>query len=440
MKNTEFSLTDVASIGCMTFGFIFGAGNLIFAPLLGFNYGYDNVISVFGFVSSTSVLCLLALLAFAFTKGDLTKFWPRRFGKGFIIALYLLLGPLLAGPRNGIVSFEMGLKPLLLQNHLISGSSFSVHLSLFIFTLAFFALALRLSLSPVQLITSVGKIISPLLLILIAVFALPLFYSHFPSLPSPALKQSNVYIDGFMTGYNTLDAATIPVFGIIVFDTLRKREITNDKTMRKTFLLSTFSAPVLTALIYFALCYVGLSVAGQTHEKLSGAQILLAYTQRHFGEPGEILLGLMVFLACLSTAIGFIAANGEYFNELFPRFSYRQIAVFSTLVTLVLANIGLTELTKITVPVLNFLYPILVALIVCGLVTPLTRRRVTANYAVTGVTVLVNLLYVLNIQCHILQSLPLFSDGLGWITPMLVTLFLCLLLPENTIEFDPVAD
>ena len=440
MNNSKLSYTDLASIGCMTFGFIFGAGNLIFAPLLGFKYGSDSTISALGFVSSTSVLCFLALIAFACTKGNLTKFWPSYFGKGFIAALYLLLGPLLCGPRNGIVSFDLGLKPLLLQNHLISGSPISLHLCLFIFSLVFFGFALWLALTPSQLVTSVGKVLSPLLILFIAILALPLFFHHFPSIPSPAINPSKAYIDGFTLGYNTLDATCIPVFGIIVIDTLRRRNINNEKTLRNSFLFGTFSAPILTALIYFALCYIGLSVAGHGQGNLSGPQILLTYTQQHFGKLGEVLLGMVVLLACLSTAIGFIAASGEYFNELFPQYSYRKIAIFTTLITVILANIGLAELTTITSPILNFLYPILIALIICGLVTPLMRRPVMTNYVVIGITILVNLLYVLNIQSDILQTLPLFNDGLGWVTPMFIALILCLLLPENTLQFDSMPD
>ena len=425
----------------MTFGFIFGAGNVIFPPTLGFKFGQDSFSAAIGFLSSTSFLSFLALLAFGIMGGNLTKYWPERYGRGFIAVLYLLLGPLLCGPRNGIVSFELGLKPILLQTHLISGSSLSMHLALLIFTVLFFAFALWLSLTPTQLLTSVGKVITPLLLLLILVLSLPLFFTTYPVIPAPNYANgSSAYINGFLEGYNTLDATCIPVFGIIVMDTLRRKGFNSEKNIRRGFLLSTFSAPIFTALIYFAFCYIGLSVAGQSAATLNGPQILLAYTNAHFGWLGDILLGMVVFLACLSTAIGFIVANGEFFSDMFPPFSYRKIAIFTTIITVIIANIGLSELTKLTAPVLDFFYPILVALIVCGIFTPLMKKPKFTNYSVIGITVFMNSIYYCHLNIDTLSNLPLFTSGLGWIVPMLLTLFLCLFLPEKTMQFDSVID
>nr|WP_276315784.1 branched-chain amino acid transport system II carrier protein [Parashewanella hymeniacidonis] len=441
VTSSKFSFTEIFSITFMTFGFIFGAGNVIFPPILGFKYGSDSFSAVLGFLSSTSLLSLLALIAFGIMQGNLTKFWTKKYGKGFIAVLYLMLGPILCGPRNGIVSFELGLKPVLLQTHLIDGSSLSLQIALLVFTVVFFTFSLWLSLTPSQLVTTVGKVITPLFLLLIFILSVPLFFTHFPSIAPPNYDHNNsAYISGFLEGYNTLDVTCIPVFGIIVFDTLRRRAIHSSKGIFKSFVLTTFSAPIFTALIYIAFCYIGLSEAGKTTAALSGPQILLAYTQAHFGWFGEVLLGMAVFLACLSTAIGFIVANGEFFHEMFPKISYRKIAISTTIITVFIANIGLTELTHLTQPVLNFFYPILIALIICGLFTPLMKQPKLTNYAVVGVTVIINTLSIVHYHIGSLRQLPLFDNGLGWLLPMACTLILCLFLPDNDLLFDSVAD
>ena len=80
--------------------------------------------------------------------------------------------------------------------------------------------------------------------------------------------------------------------------------------------------------------------------------------------------------ACLKTAIGLITACAETFKEMFPRtISYKAyVVVFSVLTTLV-ANVGLTNIIAYSLPVLMFLYPLAITLILLALLSPLFKDR-----------------------------------------------------------------
>ena len=76
----------------------------------------------------------------------------------------------------------------------------------------------------------------------------------------------------------------------------------------------------------------------------------------------------MVILTCFTTTVGLIVATSEFFNKKFPQFSYKVYAIVFTLVGFAIANIGLQDVIKFSVPMLLFLYPITVALVIIVIV------------------------------------------------------------------------
>ncbi|CAM5206111.1 branched-chain amino acid transport system II carrier protein [Oligella ureolytica] len=79
--------------------------------------------------------------------------------------MYLSIGPLFALPRTGTVAFEVGVKPFL-------GAGVSESLVLLLFSIVFFALAYFLAMNPGKLIDRIGKILTPALLLGIAILGL----------------------------------------------------------------------------------------------------------------------------------------------------------------------------------------------------------------------------------------------------------------------------
>jgi len=109
----KIPVSFIIVIGFMLFALFFGAGNLIFPPMLGQMAGENVWIANVGFLVTGVGLPLLAITAFVFSgKGDLQSLASRvhpLFGLVFTTVLYLAIGPFFAIPRSGNVSFEIGL-------------------------------------------------------------------------------------------------------------------------------------------------------------------------------------------------------------------------------------------------------------------------------------------------------------------------------------------
>ena len=103
---------DILVVGFALFAMFFGAGNLIFPPYLGVVSGSDWLVGFTGFVLADVGLALLAILASAKCQGDINKVLVRS-GKTLSLilatAIMICLGPLLAIPRTGATTFEMGI-------------------------------------------------------------------------------------------------------------------------------------------------------------------------------------------------------------------------------------------------------------------------------------------------------------------------------------------
>ena len=93
------SVLLVASL--MLFSMFFGAGNLIFPPMLGASAGTNTAPALLGFLTTGVVLPVLAILAIAVTGRDLQDLADRGgrvFGVVFTVMVYLSIGAFYALP------------------------------------------------------------------------------------------------------------------------------------------------------------------------------------------------------------------------------------------------------------------------------------------------------------------------------------------------------
>ena len=109
-------------------------------------------------------------------------------------------------------------------------------------------------------------------------------------------------------------------------------------------------------------------------------------------------------LACLKTSVGLITSCAETFAGMFKGLSYRAWAIIFSIVAFGFANFGLSNIISYSLPVLMFLYPLAIVLIVlslCGKFFGHDRRV----YRLNGVLDFVR------------ANLPLAHLGLGWVCP-----------------------
>lgn len=439
MKN--LSRKDLLFVGLMLFSLFFGAGNLIFPPFMGEAAGDKTWIVLLGFFVTAVGFPVLGVIAVAKSNGltNLAKRVNPVFATIFTILIYLSIGPGLGIPRAGSLPFEMAVAPYLPEE-------FSMKLSLFIYTLVFFAVAYWLSLSPSKLVDRMGKVLTPTLLLLILLMVIGSFVKPLGGygVATNGYEVSS-FFKGFLDGYLTMDTIAALNFGIVIALAIKSKGVEDDKTVISLSIKAGLIAGILLSLIYAMLAHLGATSGGRFGLTENGAQTLTNITTYIFGKPGAILLATIFTLACLTTSVGLITSCSQYFSTLTNKISYNNWARILTLTSLLLANMGLTKILSISVPILNAIYPIAIMLIVLSMFDFIFKE----NKYVYGLTILFTGLVSLidaiaqvglakETLVKLISYLPLYSEGLAWIVPAILGIILGMLIKIIKEEYSNV--
>ena len=172
-----------------------------------------------------------------------------------------------------------------------------------------------------------------------------------------------------------MDTLASLVFGIIVINAIKAKGVTEKKKIAGFTIKASFIAAACLGLIYLGLGYLGSTTNFAAGQPNNGPFILTESSAVHFGIYGNIILGFAILFACLTTAIGLISSCASYFQSVFPRFTYKQLAIIFTVFSAAVANIGLNQLITISVPVLVAIYPLAIVLIFLTFAEPLFKGR-----------------------------------------------------------------
>jgi len=425
MKNLQKK--DLLLISLMLFSLFFGAGNLIFPPFLGQSAGVATWKAMATFFITAVGFPVLGVVAVAKSGGlnNLSKRVNPIFASIFTVLIYLSIGPCLGIPRAGSLPFEMAVAPYL-------PDSISKTLALFLFTLVFFMVAYWLSLSPAKLVDRMGKILTPTLLFLIVFMFLGALFKPLGGYG----EATGAYVDspvvkGFLEGYLTMDTIAALNFGIVIALAIKSRGVKDEKQVVSYSIKAGIIAGTLLILIYSMLAHLGATSGGRFGATKNGAQTLTNVTTHIFGSSGAVLLAAIFTLACLTTCVGLITSCSEYFCTLTNKISYKNWVRILALSSMSLANMGLTKILAISVPVLVAIYPIAIMLIVLAILDNLFKGDSTIyglTILFTGAVSVVDALGQSGIKLGMINNLfsrlPLYSEGLGWVVPALVGMLL----------------
>ncbi len=421
--NQTMKTTDIIGLGFMTFAFFLGAGNIIFPPMAGFLAGESMSWAMLGFLLTGVGLPLLTILAVARAGGGLltmTRLLPPSIGVAIAVAAYLIIGPAFATPRTGLVAYEMGVKPFLGD-----GASQGTLIG---FTVAYFGLTLFLSLNQGRLLDAIGKVLTPVLVLLLLVLAVAVLIAPQGVVPAASGDYvANPGIKGLLEGYNTMDTFGALMFGMLIIDVLRDKGVT-DKTLQTRYLIRAgVIAAVGLAFVYVSLFQLGATSGGLMVNPTNGGEIVALYVSKLFGSAGQLILAAIVSLACLTTAVGLTSACADFFHTLWPRLSYRALVVVMCATCALVANVGLSTLIALSIPVLVAIYPVAIALVAMTFLKDYYAHPRLAFRLVLLVSMLFGALDGLKtagVNLDLFNFLPLFSLGLAWILPTLVAMVL----------------
>lgn len=413
---------DTFIIGFMLFALFFGAGNLIYPPTLGINSGSSYWAAIAGFVITGVGLPILAVTAISFVKNDARELADKVhpvFGLIFTSVVYLAIGPFFGIPRAASVAFEMGIEPF------TSGIS-STSMVLFIFTTIFFLLVYVVSLNPSKMVDRIGQYLTPILLIAIVALAIGGFLLLDSPIIEPSDKYStNPFFTGFVEGYLTMDAIAALAFGIIVVNAFKERGISSQSELVKSTLRAGIVTGTGLVIVYGSIGWIGAKMA-TVGTYSNGGDILSSAANTIFGSFGALLLGVTVALACFTTCVGLIVACGQFFSKV-TNLSYNWIILLTTFISYLIANQGLNTIIGYSVPVLVFIYPIAIVLIILTFIQKLFQGASSVYQGAILLTALTSLYDGLlafgadvSTVTPYMEKLPFFALGLGWIVPALI--------------------
>lgn len=424
---------QMLSISLMLFAIFFGAGNMIFPPALGQAAGSDYLPALAGFILTDAGIAILGIAAVVLAGNsirDLAGLVSKRFALLLPMVVYLLIGPLFALPRTGSVSFELALLPFL-------GEGIDTGIASVIFTGCFFLLTFYLSSNPKKIVDIVGKLLTPLLLLAIAaIFFGSLFAQDiqiqgevFGSLHAPSGGYEQLpFFQGMMQGYLALDGPAGLAFAILVIDAIRQLGITNKREIVGYTCICGLGAAMFLAVVYFALAYIGAITPGTF---ANGGALLTSVTHTLFGSFGVLLLGAAVLLACLTTAIGLTTSFSNHLVSVYPRLSYRHVALCVSAFSFLIANVGLSQLIAISLPILIMLYPVSVVLMVASFFKQWIKEKRMVYVLGMSFAFLVSFFNGLE-EAHLdagaihelIRQLPFYQQGIGWILPACIGILL----------------
>ena len=410
--NRKKHVTDSIVVGFALFAMFFGAGNVVFPPYIGMHAGEQWANGFLFYFIADIGLALVAMFAILHAGGadNITGRIGHVASKVLMCAVILCIGPMVAIPRTAATTLEMSVTPF------FSG------MSPVVFSIIFFAVILLLSIKQSAVIDIVGKILTPALLIGLLVLIVKGFVSPIGDIVDTGVSASEVTVNGIKSGYQTMDVLAAMAFGIIILSSADEKGYTDSKSAAKMIGIAAALSGVLLLIVYFGLTYLGATASTVFPTDISRANLVIGIVELLLGKAGLIIFAIVIALACITTAVALVSSAASFFAKLAnDKISYSVFVVVICVSSAVISNLGLDMIIAIATPVLDIVYPPMLVLILLSWFGDKLHKSVYVS-SVAGSLIASVLataeLYGMNIP--VIDSLPLASLGLGWLTPAAV--------------------
>ena len=398
--------------GFAIFSLFFGAGNLILPPYLGYTAGSSWLLVTLGFCISAVLIPLLGIVAHARIQGsmlDLANKAHPIFSIVFCILVYIV-AITLPGPRTASVTFEMAIEPYFTINSLVSST-------------IYFGLVFLFALNRTRLLHALGKYLTPLLLSILATIIGIALVAGLPDALDTQL--TSPLTTGLLEGYQTFDAIGAIVIGAVVVVSLNLVNAENHQIKKARIIKGGLVAGLGLLLIYAGLIYVG-SLYSTNAGISSRTQLLSFLSYETLGSGGRVVLAILVSLACFTTAVGIVTGTADFAKTLFKNShnAYILTAILACALGILIGQTGVAYIIAIAVPALNFIYPLVIVLILLNLI-PEKHISVFLFRIVIIATILFSIPDFLNSLNPVgfekrFEWIPFVKYGMGWILPVLI--------------------
>jgi LIVCS family branched-chain amino acid:cation transporter len=396
------------------FSLFFGAGNLILPPYLGYNAREQWIWVALGFALSAVVIPILAIYGHARLQGTMLDFANKVspwFAIAFAVFMYAI-SVALPSPRTASVTHEMAIQPYFEVSSLWTST-------------VYFGLVLLFALNRSRILSIIGKFLTPLIILILLAIILIGVFGSFEPLQISGLD--NAFTGGILEGYQTFDAiGGVVVGGVIVISyTLQGKY--NYEEKKSMIARAGLLAGLGLFLIYGGLIALGAFYSG-TLEVANRTELLNTLSTRTLGAVGTVFLGVLVALACFTTAVGIVTGTSDFVKGLAgnSQQAYRITAVLACLVGVSVGQFDVGFIIDIAVPALQFIYPITIVLILLNILhkkyaSPLVFKTVTVVTLIFCIPDFLPFVFSEEFTVPIKNKIPLAQSGLGWVLPASIT-------------------
>tara|TARA_R110002096_G_scaffold37588_2_gene104330 strand:+ start:3571 stop:4848 length:1278 start_codon:yes stop_codon:yes gene_type:complete len=405
--------------GFALFAGFFGAGNLILPPLLGFNSGPDWWLVAFGFLTSATIIPLLAIFAHAKLQGTMFDFGKKVSPVFSLIFSFCVIAITIAlpCPRTAAVTHEMAIAPYFGTSALLT-------------SIIYFVLVFIFVMNRNQALNILGKYLTPIIvLIVLSIVAVGIFS------PISEMNPSNFeipIISGLLEGYQTYDAIAGMIMGGVVLVSINNSKNEMSFVEKRTMIAkSGFIAMFGLLIIYAGLIYVGALYSSEFESNISRTNLLSGLATKTLGDIGSTFLSVLVALACFTTAVAIIVSVADFFKSYFKQYpkAYLITAIICSVVGILVGQMNVKYIIDIALPALMFIYPICIVLILLNVISEkfaskmVFRAVVLIAFIFSIPDFLGFIIPVENLE-FINKTIPLAKQNLGWVLPALVTFIL----------------
>lgn len=356
---------NVWAIGLAMFAMFFGAGNIVFPLALGQFAQDKNFYGIVGMMFTAVFIPLAGLLAMLFFEGDYNAFF-RRIGKipGFLVTLMILglIGPFAGIPRCITISYSTLSTFGLDQLPGFNLATFSVFSCLLIFFFTY---------RPSKILPLLGYVLTPLLLVTLAVILLK------GALVMPAVLPSShtgwqTFVHGFMGGYNMMDLLASFFFSSVVLLCLKRPgeqlNLKENRPLLYVAISGCLIAATLLTLVYVSFSYLSAGYSAVL-EGVPKHELLGTLAYLHLGPYAGLIAGTAVAFACLTTEIALAAILAEFLRKTLckEKISYPLSLLIILGLSFFVSTLKFDGISAFLGPILELCYPALIVLTLLNL-------------------------------------------------------------------------
>ncbi|MBC8767500.1 branched-chain amino acid transport system II carrier protein [Arenibacter sp. BSSL-BM3] len=411
MPNTKETLVTSFAL----FSLFFGAGNLILPPLLGFQSGSWWWLVALGFAVSAVLVPILGIFAHAKLQGTIYDFGKKvspKFSLVYSILIYAI-SISLPSPRTAAVTHEIAVQPFFNTSALVT-------------SIIYFSLVFIFVINRSKLLDVLGKGLTPaIILILVMIIGVSVFAMQFnfgeTSMVSP-------FSAGILEGYQTFDAIGAIVVGGVIIVSINLKSKASYKDKRTLVRNAAWLAGLSLFVIYIGLILTGALNHNNFESSITRIELLSGISKITLGNSANIFLSILVSLACFTTAVGIVTGTSDFIKDRLPnsRHAYLLTAIMGCLLGIVMGQFNVAYIITVAFPVLMFIYPITIILILLNVVpekwaSPMVFKAVVITTFIFSVPDFFGSLGDLAPNKNIFSWIPLSEYQVGWVLPAMAT-------------------